>query len=117
MLLLTTEEIPQNLQLVRTFGVVIASRNKALGLFKDKLIALKDKFGGTSGTLDKAVNQAATEAIKTMETTAKNIYKDANAIIGIRLDSSIVSMKEGRVMVHVFAYGTVARVEPKRGKQ
>ena len=110
MLLFTTEQLPADLKIVKTFGIVAASKNKAMGALKDKLLSLKDTLGGTSGILDKAVNQAIAEAIKAMTETAQKNYPAANAIIGVRLDTTLVSMKEGKMIVQVTAYGTVAKL-------
>ena len=105
MIISTTETIAGQ-RTVRTlgevFGVVVRSRG-AVGNF---VAGLRSIVGGEIHEYTQLLEEARTHAIERMVANAE--VKGANAIVGMRFDSSEI----GEMMSEIVAYGTAVVVEP-----
>jgi uncharacterized protein YbjQ (UPF0145 family) len=87
-------------------GVVSAETIIGANIFKDLFAGLRDIVGGRSGTYERVIDEARTNAMA--ELVQKGQSLGANAIIGIDLDFETVGT--GGSMLMVIATGTAVRL-------
>lgn len=87
-------------------GIVSAESIIGANIFKDILAGIRDLTGGRSGTYERVVDQARTNAMNEMINKAQSI--GANAIVGIDLDFETIGA--GNSMLMVLATGTAVRI-------
>lgn len=86
------------------FGLVVRSRN----LFSNVGASLRTIFGGEVAGYTKLLAKTRVEAMERMRQEA--LAKGANAVIGMRYDSSEI----GGIMSEIAAYGTAVKLQPKK---
>jgi uncharacterized protein YbjQ (UPF0145 family) len=87
-------------------GIVSAESIIGANIFKDLLAGIRDIAGGRSGTYERVVDEARTNAMSELVKKAQSI--GANAIVGIDLDFETVGT--GGTMLMVLATGTAVIV-------
>lgn len=87
-------------------GVVSSESIIGANIFKDVFAGLRDIVGGRSGTYERVIDEARTNAMNEMVQKAQSL--GANAIIGIDLDFETVGA--GGSMLMVIATGTAVRL-------
>lgn len=100
-MLLTTLDIKREYEIL---GLVQGSSIKAVHLGKDILAGLKKLVGGEVGTYSKMITDARQEALQRMMAEAERL--DANAVIGVRFYTSMVTTGAAEVLV----YGTAVKI-------
>ncbi len=92
-------------EVTRTIGLVKGSTIRKMHLGKDIIAGLRGVVGGEITEYTKIMAEAREEAIKRMVEEAER--KGANAVIGMRMGTSIVMQNAAEV----FAYGTAVVLE------
>lgn len=87
-------------------GIVSSESIIGANIFKDLFAGLRDIVGGRSGTYERVIDEARTNAMTELVQKAQAL--GANAIIGIDLDFETVG--SGASMLMVIATGTAVRV-------
>lgn len=87
-------------------GIVSTEAIIGANIFKDLFAGLRDIAGGRSGTYEKVIEEARTNAMNELVQKAQSI--GANAIIGIDLDFETVGTSGSMLMV--MATGTAVRI-------
>jgi uncharacterized protein YbjQ (UPF0145 family) len=87
-------------------GVVSAEAIIGANIFKDLFAGIRDIVGGRSGTYERVIDEARTNALAELVQKAQSI--GANAVIGIDLDFETVGNRGGMLMV--IATGTAVRI-------
>ncbi|MEJ7684248.1 MAG: YbjQ family protein [Segetibacter sp.] len=87
-------------------GIVSSESIIGANIFKDLLAGLRDIAGGRSGTYEKVIEEARTNAMNELIQKAQSI--GANAIIGIDLDFETIGTASSMLMV--MATGTAVRI-------
>lgn len=87
-------------------GIVSSESIIGANIFKDLLAGLRDIAGGRSGTYEKVIEEARTNAMNELIQKAQSI--GANAIIGIDLDFKTIGTASSMLMV--MATGTAVRI-------
>ncbi len=87
-------------------GIVSSESIIGANIFKDLLAGLRDIAGGRSGTYEKVIEEARTNAMNELIQKAQSI--GANAIIGIDLDFETVGTASSMLMV--MATGTAVKI-------
>lgn len=87
-------------------GIVCSEAIIGANIFKDIFAGLRDIAGGRSGTYEKVIEEARTNAMDELIQKAQSI--GANAIIGIDLDFETVGGAGSMLMV--MATGTAVRI-------
>ena len=87
-------------------GVVSSEAIIGANIFKDLFAGLRDIVGGRSGTYEKVIDEARTNAMDELVSKAQRM--GANAVIGIDLDFETVGTNGSMLMV--IATGTAVRL-------
>lgn len=87
-------------------GIVSSEAIIGANIFKDLFAGLRDIAGGRSGTYEKVIEEARTNAMNELIQKAQSI--GANAIIGIALDFETIGTSGSMLMV--MATGTAVRI-------
>ncbi len=105
MITTTTPDI-QGRSIEQYFGVISSEVIIGANIFKDILGGLRDILGGRSGTYERVMEDAKTQALKELEAKAQKL--GANAVVGIDLDFETIGSSGSMLMVS--ASGTAVRV-------
>jgi uncharacterized protein YbjQ (UPF0145 family) len=87
-------------------GIVSAETIIGANIFKDLFAGIRDIVGGRSGTYERVIQEAKTEALQ--ELTIKAQGMGANAIVGVDLDFETVGGNGSMLMV--VATGTAVKI-------
>jgi uncharacterized protein YbjQ (UPF0145 family) len=87
-------------------GIVSSEAIIGANIFKDLFAGIRDIAGGRSGTYEKVIDEARTNALNELIQKGQSI--GANAIIGIDLDFETVGASGSMLMV--IATGTAVRI-------
>ncbi|MGN6214289.1 heavy metal-binding domain-containing protein [Parafilimonas sp.] len=105
MLLTTTNNI-EGKPVQEYLGIVTAETIIGANIFKDIFAGIRDIVGGRSGTYERVIEEARTNALRELEMRAQQM--GANAVVGIDLDFETVG--SGGSMLMVVATGTAVRI-------
>lgn len=98
-----TVEVPQGLKVQHYSGIVSGRSVVKLDLLQDFFVNLLDDFGGRSSHLQRHFRSAEHAALTELRVEAA--MRDANAVVGVRIDYDLVETRKGK-MVLVHAIGT-----------
>ncbi|MDB5191110.1 MAG: heavy metal-binding protein [Segetibacter sp.] len=102
----TTTNIIEGRPVQQYLGIVSSETIIGANLFKDLFAGIRDIVGGRSGTYERVIDEARTNAMAELVQKAQSL--GANAIIGIDLDFETVGT--GGSMLMVIATGTAVRI-------
>ena len=105
-MLLTTTNLIEGKPIQQYLGIVAAETIIGANIFKDLFAGIRDIVGGRSGTYERVIEEARTNALKELEMKAQQM--GANAVVGIDLDFETVG--SGGSMLMVVATGTAVKV-------
>lgn len=105
-MLLTTTNNVEGRPVQQYIGIVTAETIIGANIFKDIFAGIRDIVGGRSGTYERVIEEARTNALKELE--MKAMQMGANAVIGIDLDFETVGSNGSMLMV--IATGTAVRI-------
>lgn len=105
-MLLTTTNTIEGRPVQQYLGIVTAEAIIGANIFKDLFAGIRDIVGGRSGTYERVIEEARTNALQELEMKAQQM--GANAVVGIDLDFETVG--SGGSMLMVVATGTAVRV-------
>ena len=104
MIISTSENIP-NRSIVEIIGIVQGSTVRAKHIGKDILAGFKNLVGGEVKQYTELLNDAREEAMSRMKDDAEK--KGADAIINIRIVTSMVSQMASEILI----YGTAVKLD------
>ncbi len=105
-MLTTTTNFIEGQPVKQYLGIVSTESIIGANIFKDLFAGIRDIVGGRSGTYERVIDEARTNALNELVQKAQSL--GANAIIGIDLDFETVGA--GGSMLMVIATGTAVRV-------
>lgn len=105
-MLLTTTNLIEGRPIQEYLGIVTAETIIGANIFKDIFAGIRDIVGGRSGTYERVIEEARTNALRELETKAQQM--GASAVVGIDLDFETVG--SGGSMLMVVATGTAVRI-------
>ena len=105
-MLLTTTNLIEGKPIQQYLGIVAAETIIGANIFKDLFAGIRDIVGGRSGTYERVIEEARTNALKELEMKAQQM--GANAVVGIDLDFETVG--SGGSMLMVVATGTAVKI-------
>ncbi len=105
-MLLTTTNLIEGKPIQQYLGIVTAETIIGANIFKDLFAGIRDIVGGRSGTYERVIEEARTNALRELQTKAERL--GANAVVGIDLDFETVG--SGGSMLMVVATGTAVIV-------
>lgn len=105
-MLLTTTPTIEGQPIRQYMGIVMAETIIGANIVKDIFAGLRDIVGGRSGTYERVIEEARSNALR--ELGEKAAYMGANAVVGIDLDFETVGSNGSMLMV--VASGTAVRI-------
>jgi uncharacterized protein YbjQ (UPF0145 family) len=108
-LLITTTHGIEGRRIVEYRGLVGGDAILGANMFRDMFAGLRDLVGGRSGSYEKVLRAAKTEALEDMVAAARE--RGANAVVGVDLDYETIQIQDGGSMLMVSASGTAVVVE------
>ncbi|MEO6155499.1 MAG: YbjQ family protein, partial [Thermomonas sp.] len=76
---------------------------------RDMFAGIRDMIGGRSGSYEKVLRSAKTEAIEDMLESTRE--RGGNAVVGVDLDYETIQIQDGGSMLMVSATGTAVVLE------
>ena len=108
-LLITTTHGIEGRRIVEYRGLVGGDAILGANMFRDMFAGLRDLVGGRSGSYEKVLRAAKTEALEDMVAAARE--RGANAVVGVDLDYETIQIEDGGSMLMVSASGTAVVIE------
>jgi uncharacterized protein YbjQ (UPF0145 family) len=105
-MIITTTNVVEGKPVQEYLGIVNAQSIIGANIFKDIMGGLRDVFGGRSGTYEKVLEEAKTDALRELEQKARSM--GANAVLGVDLDFETVGGSGSMLMV--IATGTAVKL-------
>ncbi len=105
-MLLTTTPNVEGRPIKQYHGIVTAETIIGANIFKDLFAGIRDIVGGRSGTYERVIEEARTNALHELE--SKAMQMGANAVVGIDLDFETVGQAGSMLMV--VATGTAVSI-------
>lgn len=90
-------------------GLVGGDAILGANIFRDFFAGIRDLVGGRSGSYEKVLRAAKSEALEDMIAAARE--RGANAVVGVDLDYETIQIQDGGAMLMVSATGTAVVVE------
>ncbi len=90
-------------------GLVSGDAILGANMFRDLFAGLRDLVGGRSGSYEKVLRAAKTEALEDMMAAARE--RGANAVVGVDLDYETIQIQDGGSMLMVSCSGTAVVIE------
>ena len=107
--LVTTTDGFERRRIVDYKGLVGGDAILGANMFRDMFAGLRDLVGGRSGSYEKVLRAAKTEALEDMLEAARE--RGANAVVGVDLDYETIQIQDGGSMLMVSASGTAVVIE------
>lgn len=108
-ILVTTTPGFEGRRIVEYRGLVGGDAILGANMFRDMFAGIRDLVGGRSGSYEKVLRAAKTEALEDMVVAARE--RGANAIVGVDLDYETIQIQDGGSMLMVTCSGTAVVVE------
>ena len=108
-LIVTTTHGIEGRRIVEYRGLVGGDAILGANMFRDLFAGLRDMIGGRSGSYEKVLRAAKTEALEDMVAAARE--RGANAVVGVDLDYETIQIQDGGSMLMVSASGTAVVIE------
>jgi uncharacterized protein YbjQ (UPF0145 family) len=108
-ILITTTHSVEGRRIVEYRGLVGGDAILGANMFRDMFAGLRDLVGGRSGSYEKVLRAAKTEALEDMLEAARE--RGANAVVGVDLDYETIQIQDGGSMLMVSASGTAVVLE------
>lgn len=108
-ILITTTHAVEGRRIVEYRGLVGGDAILGANMFRDLFAGLRDLVGGRSGSYEKVLRAAKTEALEDMLEAARE--RGANAVVGVDLDYETIQIQDGGSMLMVSASGTAVVLE------
>ena len=108
-ILVTTTPSVDGRRIVAYKGLVGGDAILGANMFRDFFAGIRDILGGRSGSYEKVLRKAKTEAVNDMMEQAREV--GANAVVGVDLDYETIQIQDGGSMLMVSASGTAVVLE------
>ena len=106
---ITTTPSFEGRRIVEYKGLVGGDAILGANMFRDLFAGLRDLVGGRSGSYEKVLRAAKTEALEDMMAAARE--RGANAVVGVDLDYETIQIQDGGSMLMVSCSGTAVVIE------
>ena len=106
---ITTTHTFEGRRIVEYRGLVSGDAILGANMFRDMFASLRDMVGGRSGSYEKVLRSAKSEAIEDMLESARE--RGGNAVVGVDLDYETIQVQDGGSMLMVSATGTAVIIE------
>ncbi|MEM8828440.1 MAG: YbjQ family protein [Cyanobacteria bacterium P01_G01_bin.19] len=107
-MLVTTTDTIQNQSIDTYLGIVTAEVVYGTNAFKDFFAGIRDTFGGRTGSYEKVFEKGQQKAIEELKQRAQKL--NADAVIGIEIDTGTISVDSKGVLLLITATGTAVKL-------
>jgi uncharacterized protein YbjQ (UPF0145 family) len=107
-MLVTTTDTIQNQSIEAYLGVVTAEVVYGTNALRDLFAGIRDVIGGRTGSYEKVFEQGQQKAIAELKERALKL--NADAVIGIEIDTGTISVDNKGVLLLITATGTAVKL-------
>ena len=107
-MLITTTDTLQNQEIASYLGVVTAEVVYGTNALRDLFAGIRDVIGGRTGSYEKVFEKGQQKAIEELKQRAQKL--NADAVIGIEIDTGTISVDEKGVLLLITATGTAVKL-------
>jgi len=107
-MLVTTTDTIQNQEIATYLGVVTAEVVYGTNALRDIFAGIRDVIGGRTGSYEKVFEKGQQKAIEELKQRAQKL--NADAVIGIEIDTGTISVDEKGVLLLITATGTAVKL-------
>jgi len=107
-MLVTTTDTLQNQPIETYLGIVTAEVVYGTNVLRDFFAGIRDTIGGRTGSYERVFEKGQQKAIEELKQRAKKL--NADAVIGIEIDTGTISVDEKGVLLLITATGTAVKL-------
>jgi len=107
-MLATTTDTIQNQSIETYLGIVTAEVVYGTNVLKDFFAGIRDTLGGRTGSYEKVFEKGQQKAIEELKQRAQKL--NADAVIGIEIDTGTISVDNKGVLLLITATGTAVKL-------
>ena len=107
-MLLTTTDTIQNQSIKTYLGVVTAEVVYGTNVLRDFFAGIRDAIGGRTGSYERVFEKGQQKAIEELKQRAEKL--NADAVIGIKIDTGTINIDNQGVLLLITATGTAAKL-------
>ncbi|MEL6928687.1 MAG: YbjQ family protein [Cyanobacteria bacterium J06600_6] len=107
-MLITTTDTVQNQEIATYLGVVTAEVVYGTNALRDLFAGIRDVIGGRTGSYEKVFEKGQQKAIEELKQRAQKL--NADAVIGIEIDTGTISVDDKGVLLLITATGTAVKL-------
>ena len=107
-MLVTTTDTIQNQSIETYLGIVTAEVVYGTNVLKDFFASIRDSLGGRTGSYERVFEKGQQKAIEELQQRARKL--NADAVIGIEIDTGTISVDNKGVLLLITATGTAVKL-------
>ena len=107
-MLVTTTDTIQNQSIDTYLGVVTAEVVYGTNALRDFFAGIRDAIGGRTGSYEKVFEKGQQKAINELKLRAEKL--NADAVIGIEIDTGTINVDDKGVLLLITATGTAVKL-------
>ncbi|MCC0178003.1 YbjQ family protein [Waterburya agarophytonicola K14] len=107
-MLVTTTDTIQNQSIENYLGIVTAEVVYGTNVLKDFFAGIRDTIGGRTGSYERVFEKGQQKAIEELKQRAQKL--NADAVIGIEIDTGTISVDNKGVLLLITATGTAVQL-------
>lgn len=107
-MLVTTTDTIQNQSIDAYLGIVTAEVVYGTNVLKDFFASIRDTLGGRTGSYERVFEKGQQKAIEELKQRASKL--NADAVIGIEIDTGTISVDNRGVLLLITATGTAVKL-------
>ncbi|MEM7592139.1 MAG: YbjQ family protein [Cyanobacteria bacterium P01_A01_bin.83] len=107
-MLVTTTDTIQNQSIDSYLGIVTAEVVYGTNVMRDFFAGIRDTFGGRTGSYEKVFEKGQQKAIAELIERAQKL--NADAVIGIEVDTGTINVDDKGVLLLITATGTAVKL-------
>ena len=107
-MLVTTTDTVQNKSIEAYLGIVTAEVVYGTNVLKDFFAGIRDTLGGRTGSYERVFEKGQQKAIEELKLRAQKL--NADAVIGIEIDTGTINVDNKGVLLLITATGTAVKL-------
>ena len=107
-MLVTTTDTVQNKSIETYLGIVTAEVVYGTNVLKDFFAGIRDTLGGRTGSYERVFEKGQHKAIEELKLRAQKL--NADAVIGIEIDTGTINVDNKGVLLLITATGTAVKL-------
>ncbi|WP_319422009.1 YbjQ family protein [Pleurocapsa sp. FMAR1] len=107
-MLVSTTDTLQNQPIATYLGIVTAEVVYGTNVLRDFFAGIRDTIGGRTGSYERVFEKGQQKAIEELKQRAQKL--NADAVIGIEIDTGTISVDDKGVLLLITATGTAVKL-------